>query len=152
MGLEDGTFLGPYFESAFAILDGLTLLQQCLVGLEAQSLGGYGKYIILLKGVDGDVGRETWLQLQIHVGSRDYYLVSDNVTLCGSLLTNLCDSTLEGVFWESINGEGDALTFFHTTDISFVDVSNHTHVCQVLGDGEQFRGVEGCGNRLTFFH
>ena len=38
MSLEYSSFLGPQLVVALAILDGLTLLQQCLVGVESQCL------------------------------------------------------------------------------------------------------------------
>ena len=152
MSLEDVTFLSPYLASAFAVLDGLVLLEECLVRLETQSLGGDSKYIVLLKGIDGDIGRKTWFQLQVYVGGRDDNLVGDDVTLCGSLLSDLCHSTLERVIGEGVDRKGDTLTFFYATDIGFVDISDDTHVRQVLSDSKQLWGIEGSCYSLTFFH
>ena len=60
--------------------------------------------------------------------------------------------TLEGVIGKGINREADTLTFLHTTDISLIDICNHTHVRQVLGNHKELRGVERGSHRLAFLH
>ena len=56
------------------------------------------------------------------------------------------------IIGEGIDGETHALTLFHATDVSLVDIGNHAHVGQILSDAEQFRGVERGSHRLTFLH
>ena len=137
---------------ALTILDGFTLLQESIVGLEAQGLGGHGQHIVLLHRVDGHVSRQTGLQLQVVVGSRDYHLIGHHITFSGCLLAHLCHLSLKMVVWESIHGKTNALPLLHTTYVSLVDISNHTHVCQVLGYHEELRGVKRGGNRLTLLY
>ena len=135
---------------ALTVLDGLILLQERLVRNKAQCLGRYGEDIVLLERIDGHVGRQSRLQLQVVVGSRDHHLVGHHVTLGRSLLAHLRHGTLEMVIGEGVHREAHALTLHHATDVGLVDISNHTHVCQVLRNHEQLRRIERGSHRLTF--
>ena len=127
-------------------------MEHGLVDGEAQSLRRHGENVVLLHGVDGDVGRQSGLQLQVVVGCRDDNLVGDDVALGGGLLAYLGHAALEVVVGESVDGEADALAFLHSADVSLVDVGNNAHIRQVLGDGEQLRRVERGGHRLSLLN
>ena len=83
VGFEDIVLQCPNLGRSLYVLNLLVLGKQGLVGSEAQSLGGNGKNIVLLEGVDGDIGCETGLQLQVVVGGRDDYLVGNDIAGSG---------------------------------------------------------------------
>ena len=68
VSLEGVTLHGPHLQRSLYILYLLTLLQQGLVGHEAQRLGGYCQHVVLLQRIDGDVRCQSGLQLQVLVG------------------------------------------------------------------------------------
>ena len=152
VGFEDIVLQCPNLGRSLYVLNLLVLGKQGLVGSEAQGLGGNGENIVLLEGVDGDIGCKTRLQLQVVVGGRDDYLVGNDIAGSGGLLANLSNLTLEMIVGESIDGEADALTFLYTTDVGLVDISNHAHIGQVLGNGEELWGVERGSNGLAFLN
>ena len=110
--------------------------------MEAQRLGWHGEHVVFLQSEDSDVSRQSWLQFQVHIGRTNHHLISHHITLSGSLLAHLRHGALKGIFGEGVDSERHTLTFFHTANISLVDVSNHTHIRQILGDGEEFWGIE----------
>ena len=152
MSLEGVALQGPYLGGSFYVGNLLITLQERLVGGEAQRFRGKCQDVVLLHGEDGDVGGQTGLQFQVVVWCRDDNLVGHHIARRGGLLTNLCHRAFEFVVGESVNGERNALAFLHTTDVGLVNIGNHPHIGQVLGDGEQFRGVERGSNRLSFLY
>ena len=137
---------------SLAVGDAFVFLQESIVGMEAQRLGWYCKNIVLLKGEDSHVCCQSRLQLQIVVRCRDHHLVGYHITFRRSLLTHLGHLTLKGIVGEGVNSETYTLTFFYATDISLVDIGNHTHIRQILCNYEKFRSIERGCYRLTFLH
>ena len=152
VGLEHIAFERPKLVGGVDVLNGLFLIEERFVGREAESLVGNGQDAVVLHREDGDVGRQSGLQLEVAVGCGDDHLIGDHVALGGGLLTHLLDGTLEDVVGEGINGERDALTYLYVTNVGFVNVGNNPHVGEVLGNGEEFGRVEGGGHGLTFLH
>ena len=160
VGLTDGYRMsseglvaeGPYLVLALAIHNLHILAHGFLGRSKTQSLVGYSEYATALLGVDGDIGCQTRLQLEVCIWSRYYHLVSNHIVGSSCFQAHLLYGSLEGVIRISINGEGNTVAFFHTADISLIHVCHYLHVGQVLGNGEEFWGVEACRYGLAFLY
>ena len=152
MGLEDIILQGPKFMITLTVIYSLSFLQNCFRWDKAQCFRRYSHHIVLLKCIDCYVGCQSWFQFQVIVGCRDHHLVGYHITLCSSLLAYLRHLSLKMILRECIHSEAHALTFFHTTNISLIDICNHTHVCQVLGNAEQLWRIKRSCYGLAFFH
>jgi len=95
---------------------------------------------------------QSGLQFEVGIRSADDDFVSDDVALGGGLLAHLCDQSLENVVGEGIYTEAYALSFLDLADVGFVDVCNHAHIRQVLGDGEEGRSAERGRHGLPFLY
>ena len=137
---------------ALAVVDGLTLLQERIVRMESQRLSRHGEDIVLLEGEDSHVGRQSRLQLQVVVRSRDHHLVGHHITLRLGILSHLSHASLKLVVGEGVHREAHALPLLHATDVSLIDISYHAHVRKILRNHEELRGVKRGGHRLTLFH
>ena len=133
------------------VVDGLIVAEHGLVGCEAEGFGGDAEGVVELKGVDGGVGGEAGLELEIIVGGGDDDFVGDDVAGGGGLLADLCDTAVEGVVGEGVDGKADALAFAYVAYVGFVNVGDDAHLGEVLGYLEEGGGVEAGGYGLAFF-
>ena len=151
MRLEHIVVECPHLLAALAVFDGV-LACQFGGGRKAQSLVGHAQHVLLFKGIDGDIGGEPRLELELLVGCADHHFIGHHVVGGGGFLPHLGDTALEHVFGEGIHGERHALSFLHVADVGFIHIGDDTHVSEVLGNGEQGRSRETCRYGLSFFH
>ena len=89
-----------------------------------------------------NVGGHAGHQLQLRIVGGDDDDVGGHVLHHLGRQAHLPDTALELPVGERIHGKGDALTFAHAADIGLVDIHQHLHLAQILGDGEQLGRLE----------